>query len=223
MSEKRQIDWECIERDYRAGIRSLREIAAEHGISHQAIKKRAERDSWDRDLGAKIKAKAEALVAKREVTAQVTVATKTAEVAVVQANAEAIATVRLSHRSDIRRFKALVVQLLAECEAESGDPSLFVELGEILRQPDDNQQDRLNDAYRKAISLPQRIKGVKELADTLKTLIALEREAWGLASYVEPVQQTAAYETREQQLEGARRLAFSLARAAANTPRPTNG
>ena len=30
------------------------------------------------------------------------------------------------------------------------------------------------------MSLPMRIKGAKELADTLKTLIALEREAFGI-------------------------------------------
>lgn len=222
MAEKRDIDWESIERDYRAGIRSLREIAAEHNISHQAIKKRAARDAWDRDLEAKIKAKADSLVAKREVTAQVTVATKIAEVAVIQANAEAIATVRLSHRADIRRFKALVISLLAECEAESGDPSLFEELGEILRKPDDNQQDRLNDAYRKAISLPQRIKGVKELADTLKTLVALEREAWGLAAVPDKPEE----EKKPLDLmESARRVAFMLAKAAATDtqPRATNG
>ena len=31
------------------------------------------------------------------------------------------------------------------------------------------------------MDLPQRIKGAKELAETLKTLVAMEREAYGLA------------------------------------------
>ena len=51
---------------------------------------------------------------------------------------------------------------------------------ELLRRSDANGADRLNDAYRRAISLPSRIKGVKELADTLKVLVAMEREAYGL-------------------------------------------
>lgn len=42
-------DWERIEFDYRAGVRSLREIAGEHGISHVAINKRAKRDGWERE------------------------------------------------------------------------------------------------------------------------------------------------------------------------------
>lgn len=61
---KRQIDWEKIELDYRAGIKTLRQIADEHGISHVAINKRAKRDGWVRDLSAKIDKKADELVRK---------------------------------------------------------------------------------------------------------------------------------------------------------------
>ena len=45
-------DWLRIETDYRAGIRTLRQIAAEHGITEGAIRKRARRDEWERDLRA---------------------------------------------------------------------------------------------------------------------------------------------------------------------------
>ena len=41
-------DWERIELDYRAGVKTLRQIADEHGISHGAINKRAKRDGWER-------------------------------------------------------------------------------------------------------------------------------------------------------------------------------
>ena len=43
-------DWERIELDYRAGIKTLRQIADENGITHGAINKRAKRDGWERDL-----------------------------------------------------------------------------------------------------------------------------------------------------------------------------
>lgn len=42
------IDWVAIEVDYRAGIKTLREIAGEHGITHPAITKRAKRHGWER-------------------------------------------------------------------------------------------------------------------------------------------------------------------------------
>lgn len=42
--------WEGIENEYRAGIRSLRDIGEEYGVSHAAIRKRAERDRWSRGI-----------------------------------------------------------------------------------------------------------------------------------------------------------------------------
>jgi hypothetical protein len=40
----KEIDWELIERDYRAGVLSVREVAASQGITHGAINKRAKRE-----------------------------------------------------------------------------------------------------------------------------------------------------------------------------------
>lgn len=48
--DKRQVDWKAIERDYRAGIKTLRAIADEHSITHPAVSKRAKRDGWERDV-----------------------------------------------------------------------------------------------------------------------------------------------------------------------------
>ncbi|MGX9080421.1 hypothetical protein ACWTQY_31690, partial [Klebsiella pneumoniae] len=43
-------DWERIELDYRAGVKSLREIADGSGVSHVTISKRAKKEGWVRDL-----------------------------------------------------------------------------------------------------------------------------------------------------------------------------
>lgn len=175
-------DWERIEAEYRAGVLSLREIAALHpGTNHVAITRRAKKEGWSRDLAGRIQARADELVTRRAVTPAETASRAVTEREIVEANAERIAQVRGEHRADISRMRALVLRLLAECEAEAADPSVFAELGEILRSPDEKGQDKLNEAYQKAISLPQRIKGVKDLADTLKVLVGLEREAYGLS------------------------------------------
>ena len=50
---KPTIDWEAVERDYRAGILSVREIGAKCGCTHTAINKRAKRDGWERDRAAR--------------------------------------------------------------------------------------------------------------------------------------------------------------------------
>ncbi|WP_454751680.1 hypothetical protein [Cupriavidus necator] len=179
-TEKPAPDWERIEADYRAGLLSVREIAASQGISHVAIAKRAKRDGWVRDLGPKIKAKADALVTKRTVTKSVTTETAVSERVIVEANAEVIAGIRMAHRGDISRARRLAMALLEELEVETANLDLFTELGEILRSEDDKGQDKRNDVYRKVISSAGRIDGMKKLAETLKVLISLEREAYGI-------------------------------------------
>lgn len=181
-TDRKALDWERIESQYRAGIMSLREIADDHGISEGAIRKRAKRDDWARDLGAKIQQRADDLVRKAEVRAEVRSTQSATDREVIEASALRIAQVRGEHRHDITRMRSLILRLLAECEAEAAEPGVFAGIGDILRAPDDRGMDRLNDAYQKAISLPTRIKGVKELAETMKTLVGLEREAYGIVS-----------------------------------------
>ena len=173
-------DWEAIESAYRAGLLSIREIASQQGITHGAINKRAKRDGWERDLKAKIKAKADALVSKREVSNKVSTETATSERILIEANAEVIATVRMEHRGDIRRARTLANSLFDELGAQCGDVAALEQLGDLMFDPDDNGRDRLNELYHKVISLPGRVKSMKDLSDTLKTLIGLERQAYDI-------------------------------------------
>ncbi|EDT2653802.1 hypothetical protein Y608_004945, partial [Salmonella enterica subsp. enterica] len=65
------------------------------------------------------------------------------------------------------------------------DVGALEQLGDIMFAPDDKGRDRLNETYQKVISLPSRVKSLKDLSDSLKTLIGLEREAWSIST-VEP-------------------------------------
>lgn len=175
-------DWERIELDYRAGIKTLRQIADEHGITHGAINKRAKRDGWERDLASKIQAKAETLVSKAAVSKPVSMETRIAERDVIEANAIAVADVRLAHRRDIHRSRRIVMSLLDELEYQTGaeNVAMLEQLGELLRSPDDRGQDKLNDLYHKIIALPGRAKTMKDLGESLRVLVVLERQAFGL-------------------------------------------
>lgn len=174
-------DWERIEASYRAGTMSLREIAAAHKITEGAIRKRAKRDDWQRDLNAKVRAKADELVRKELVRSEVRAPTAT-ERQTVEVEAQVQARIRLGHRSDIARFRALALSLLTELEAETGNADEFQQLGEILRSEDERGQDKRNDIYRRVISSAGRIDSTKKLAETLKVLIGLEREAYGMTA-----------------------------------------
>ncbi|MDB5777597.1 MAG: phage protein [Herbaspirillum sp.] len=180
MATRKVIDWEAVEIQYRAGIRSLKDVGAEFGVSDAGILKRAKRDGWTRDLRAKIQAKADAKVSASLVSGEVSAQTKLAEAQVIEAEATVQARIRLGHRTDIGRSRKLALDLLAELEAETGSVDLFQQLGEMLRSEDKNGQDRRNDLYHKVISNAGRVDSMKKLADTLKVLIGLEREAYNI-------------------------------------------
>lgn len=211
-NERAVIDWEAIERDYRAGILSLREIGLLHGCSHVAIKKRADKEHWSRDLTAKIRAKAEELVNAQSVipTAQERAEAKAVERQIVETNALRVAEVRMAHRRDISRMRALVVQLLAECEALAGNPDALRDLAKHVNAGD---AAKALESLERVTSLSARIKSVKELAEAMKTLVALEREAYGINLLPEaPVEENSAAPLSLN--DGAKRIAFMLAAAA---------
>lgn len=174
-------DWERIELDYRAGIKTLRQIAGEHGISDTAVRKRAKRDGWERDLAGKIHAKAEAIV-QRQALREEYRPSQAAEREVIEANALAVADVRLAQRRDIHRSRATCMRLLDEMEQQAGieQAALLEQLGNLLRDADDDGRDRLNDLYQRIISLPERARTMKALADSLRVLVDLERQAFGM-------------------------------------------
>jgi hypothetical protein len=179
-AKKPQVDWEAIEGDYRAGVLSTREIAVAHGISHTAINKRAKAESWDRDLSAKIKAKADALVSRRAVSSEVSTARAATERQIIEANAERVAQVKGEHRGTAARLNTLGLTLLAELETQSADVEALAKLGELMLSPDEKGRDKLNELYQKVISTPSRIDSAKKVAETLRHAIGLEREAYGL-------------------------------------------
>jgi len=50
VSSRRTADWDAIERDFRTGTLTLREMAEKHGVVHSTIARRAEKHGWSRDL-----------------------------------------------------------------------------------------------------------------------------------------------------------------------------
>lgn len=188
MAERKQVDWESVERDYSAGLLSLREIGDKHGVTEGAIRKKAKKEEWVRDLTAKIAKKTDDLVRKEMVRSEVRSEKTISEKEVIEANAQAIVNIKLAHRGDIRKSKRIVNSLFDELELTTDNRELFEQLGEILRNESDSGQDKLNDIYKKVISMPQRIDGVKKLTDALKTMIGLEREAYDITSAPTPTE-----------------------------------
>lgn len=174
---KRKIDWEAIEREYRAGRMSLREIGKSYGLSDTAIRKRALRDGWDRDLSAKVAARAEALVRKHAVCAEVRSSQKASEREQLEASAEALKDVLLGHRADIRKAREVVKALLQRLEGVAGADDASIQALIIAVGQNDPAGAR---GLAKILGLPNLVGSVKGLTDALKTVIGLERQAFGL-------------------------------------------
>lgn len=151
-----------------------------HGITEGAIRKRAKKEEWTRDLAAKVRAKADELVRKELVRSEVRKETAT-EKESIDTEAQVLARVRLTHRKDISKGRTLAMSLMEELEAQTGSAELMQKLGEIMSAPDKNGNDKkLAEAYQKAISLGGRVQTMRSLSDTIRTLVSLEREAYGL-------------------------------------------
>lgn len=211
MTEKAAPDWERIEQLYRAGLLSVREIAAACGVSHTAINKRAKSNGWDRDLKARIQAKADALVSKAEVSTQVSKEQLETERGIVDANAQVIANIRIAHRTDIGRYRRLANRLLEELEGITEERGTIRELIDQLKDSEESDG-ALLDLAQKLSSLPNRTKVMKELGETLKNLIALERQAYDLGVRPEGECGDAPDQREHTDNEVARRIAFILAK-----------
>lgn len=183
VAKRPKVDWEAVEREYRGGILSLREIAEIHpGTNHVAIARKAKKEGWERNLSEKIKAKADALVTKQSVTAGVTEKGRVTEQQVIETNAQAIVNVRLSHRAGLCEGREIIKAMMAELSSQCGEKNadLLRQLGDMMRAPDEYGNDKLNDLYLKIVSLPGRAKTMKDLADSMVKLIDKERQAFDI-------------------------------------------
>lgn len=181
-AQKKFIDWELIERDYRAGIKTLRQIGDEHGVSHTAIQKRAKKEDWSRDLTQKVQQKAQDLVAKREVANSVSREQKVSDVETVRAYGEIVANIDLSQREDVKAAMANARGLLMELVqlARPEFQEMLEAIAEEFDQSTDRRVDKANELYRYIISLAGRVKMAKELAAVHGVYVPLQRKIYRL-------------------------------------------
>ena len=187
MAEVSITDWESIEQDYRVGLKTLRQIASENGVTHGAINKRAKRDGWERDLSAKIAAKVETLVSKRAVSKKVSKEQKITEKLIVDTNALSIADKIIAQQSVSGKAVGYAESLLNEAIAMSACPDYLERLGELMLEPDDKGMDKLNEAYRKIISMGGRVDAGKKIVEMLKASVELERKVLRIKDDSDPL------------------------------------
>jgi len=187
----KKIDYERIEPGWRAGIKSPAQLASEYtqdtgvSVSHAAIIKHFKKLGVPRNLAAKVKAKADSMVMEAMVTGKVSSVTTKRDAEIVNDSAEIVANVRLSHRADIGRARRMTNKLLDELESLTDEQGTIKELITKLKDGDHEDGDAMADVLalaKKVSALPNRTKTMKELAETLKTLVGLERQAYDIVA-----------------------------------------
>lgn len=187
------VDWERIEVQYRAGLMSLREIAAEHEITEGAIRKRGKRFGWVRDLTARVQQKASELVRTETVRTELVRSEAVrsedyprTESETVEVEARVVARIEISHRRDIGRARGIVASLLEELAAQTDGRSAVERLAEIAALLDSQDADdpkaaaKIREQIAKVTSLGARASTMKSLADSMRVLVSMEREAFGI-------------------------------------------
>jgi hypothetical protein len=180
MNERRHTDWEAIECLYRAGQVSVRAIASAHSITEGAIRKKAKAEGWQRSLAEHVRNAVREKLVRADGTQEGTQGQRASDKEVIEAAAETGKQVIQSHRSDIRMARGLTQRLLSElCDTTSH----LGEIEQLIESETHGDRDtKRRTAMMRAVSLPSRSSAMQALAGSLKTLVALERQAFNLGN-----------------------------------------
>ena len=180
--DKGPIEWDLIERDWRAGVKTQAQMSAQHGVSRAAMNKHFAKRGITRDLDGKVRAAASTIVAQHAVASpgEGHAGSAISDRDIIAANAEMQSTIILKHRTDIQRTRRLSMRLLEELEQQTDHQDLIEQLTTVLHDPEDKGMQRRLEVLEKVISLGSRAGTMKTLADALRSLVAMERQAFGL-------------------------------------------
>lgn len=157
--KKAPIDWESIEREYRAGQLSNAEIARGHGVTPQAITMRAKRSGWVKDLSGQVRERVRAELVNSSVKAPHASAPEIVEAAA----ARGVDVVR-SHRRDISALRGVAQELTRRLQMSLG--IIPMEEGVNPRMAFGEKESPADVA--------------EKLSRTLHRLVPLERQAFSL-------------------------------------------
>lgn len=177
--KKPRVDWDAVERDYRTGHMTLRELGEKHGVSHQAIAKRAKNGEWTQDLGEQIRQATNAKLVANLVDKEVAKGGQAVANAVLAA-AEVNTQVILGHRTGLGRITKIKELLLDQIEQAVVLMPQLAEVIEMVRSEDERGIDKANDALKKAMSRTGLVDDLKKLAEVDEKVRKGEREAFSI-------------------------------------------
>lgn len=175
-AQKSAVDWDAVERDYRTGQFSNRELGRRHNVTHRSIALRAEKEKWAKDLRAQIRAAVSTKLVSIPVPTDAE--KKATDREIVEAAANREVSIIQEHRVGISRGRTLVELLMAELEGATINIDEIESAIETETAADIDGKRRAS--MLKAVSLGNRAGTMVSLSAALKNLITLERQAFNM-------------------------------------------
>lgn len=174
-------DWEAVERDYRLGRYTLRELAARHpGANHATIDRRAKKEGWTKDLTTAIRQATNAKLIEAETRQACDGARQDATTTVLVA-AELNKQVILKHRERVGKAVDVAMRLLAELDATTThQDELNARFDALASDMTEQQAAAARAELRDFLKLHNRVSSVQRLVDALGKAQTLERQAHSL-------------------------------------------
>jgi hypothetical protein len=184
-----KIDWDPVERAYRAGVLSIREIGKLHDVSEAAIRKKAKGDPkkghapWQRDLTQQVRERVRSELVRSEVRTVAPEERMRTEREIVDNAAAVVVQVVREHRRSIASGRDLVALLMEQLSDVATNRQELEQIVEEETELEKTNQRRAR--LLKAISLSTHAGVIRDLATALKSLIPLERQAFNIGADIE--------------------------------------
>jgi hypothetical protein len=189
-ADRSVVDWEAVERDYRIGQLTVRQIAEKRGCSTSGMMSRAKREGWTRDLSeavkietkAKVRAKVVADIkekseqASEQTSEQRTKTEQEVTAFEIEVAATVSANIILSHQRRSGRLAALLDKMTGELEQIADCPQALDEIAAAINESDPGAAE----AIKKLRSVTTRFNNLKTAAEILVRLNTEERRAFAL-------------------------------------------
>lgn len=182
------IDWEALERDFRIGTLTTKEIATLHGVAYSTLRSRIKDCGWVRDLSETVRiatkaallddAKARAVEIGTRIGVEIGTKSALDQISGVEAQVgENVRAVR-SHLEASDRLKRIANGLMDDLEdAMSGQRLIATEIEKLA------EDDPARAAFlRKATELKSKVETADKLGSVVSKYVMIDRQALGLDS-----------------------------------------
>lgn len=225
----RRVDWGKVERQYRAGLLVVTEIARQHGISESLIRYHAKARGWKRDLTDEMRTLTRTKMVENlaKVFNSNDIVDKLKEVSDEQIIEEASRTqvhVVREHQKTLGQGHSLTLRMLDELDATTANKGELQELISKTVAP------ARQEALRRAISLSSRATIMRDLATAARLWVTLERQAFNIADDREKdnkeqrkLDEMTAEQLRSEIMSDAKKMGLNLSPEELGVSAKTNG